>query len=57
MLAGHSWLGTKVISDKIYPEAQASMCIYFKLTAVTEIGSPEMQLNKDYHSPPDFFHY
>lgn len=37
---------------KMYPEAQASMCIYFKLTAVTEMGSPEIQLNKDYHSPP-----
>lgn len=35
-----------------YPEAQASMCIYFKLTAVTEIGISEIQLNKDYHSSP-----
>lgn len=55
MLAGYSWLGTKVISDKMYPEAQASICIYVKLTAGTEFGSPEIQLNKDYHSPSDFF--
>jgi len=36
----------------IYPEAQAGTCIYFKFTAVTEIGNLEIQLKKDYHSPP-----
>lgn len=37
---------------KMCPEAQAHICIYFKLTAATEIGRPKIKLNKDYHSPP-----
>lgn len=57
MLAEYPWPGAKVITDEMYPEAQASICIYVKLTAVTEIGSPEIQLNKDYHSPSVFFYY
>lgn len=55
MLAEYPGPGTKVITDKTYPEAQASICIYVKLTAVTEIGSPEIQLNKDNRSPSFFF--